>query len=98
MEENTSSVMKRYYKNKERYNTRAKKYFNEIYYPLKKKYLLEKAKKERDKKRIYNIKNDVYYIYEDASLKNKEKNFKDNNINYRVLYTCKDTSLIVSFD
>jgi len=31
MEENKSPDMIRYYKNKKRYNTRAKKYFNKIY-------------------------------------------------------------------
>jgi len=36
MEEEMSKEMIRYYKNKEKYNSRAKKYFNEIYYPRKK--------------------------------------------------------------
>jgi hypothetical protein len=100
MEENKSPDMIRYYKNKKRYNTRAKKYFNEIYYPLKKNILLEKARKEREIKRIYNIKNNIFYTYEDTSLKkkNKIKKEKKENINYRILYTCKDTSLTISFD
>lgn len=39
-----SKEMIRYYKNKERYNSRAKIYFNEIYYPKKRIELLKKAK------------------------------------------------------
>lgn len=46
MEEEMSKEMIRYYKNKEKYNSRAKKYFNEIYYPRKKSEILKKAKEK----------------------------------------------------
>ena len=49
MENEMSSVLKRYYKNKEKYNERAKNYFNEIYYPKHKDEILKKGKETRQK-------------------------------------------------
>jgi len=42
-----SKEMLRYFKNKERYNERAKKYFNEIYYPKHKTKILQKLREGR---------------------------------------------------
>ena len=47
MENEMSKSLERYYKNKDRYNARAKKYYNEIYYPLNRNKLLEKQKEKR---------------------------------------------------
>lgn len=47
-----SPVMIRYFKNKNKYNKRAKKYFNEIYYPQHKEELLIKGKEYRLSKGI----------------------------------------------
>lgn len=51
--EEISKSLERYYKNKERYNERAKKYFNEVWYPKNK----ERLKKERQEKIKYTNKN-----------------------------------------
>jgi hypothetical protein len=49
-----SKDLERYYKNKEKYNERAKKYYNEIWYP-KNKERLKKERKEKSKKKIKEI-------------------------------------------
>jgi hypothetical protein len=47
MDNKISNEMIRYKLNKDKYNTRAKKYFKEYYYPLKRDEILQKAKEKR---------------------------------------------------
>jgi hypothetical protein len=54
MDNTISKEMIRYKKNKDRYNTRAKEYFNNVYYPKHRQELLEKSREKRNKqKRVY---------------------------------------------
>jgi hypothetical protein len=50
-----SKSLERYYKNKERYNERAKKYYNEVWYPKNKERI--KREKREKKEKENNIKN-----------------------------------------
>lgn len=83
-ENEMSPVMLRYLKNKDKYNARAKKYFNEVYYPKNKSKLLQNQKEQRL------IKN-FFYVKEEKTKQTKEKIKK-------VLYNSLNHSLIVSFD
>jgi hypothetical protein len=83
-ENKMSPVMLRYLKNKDKYNARAKKYFNEVYYPQHKTELLKKGKEQRELRKIY-------YVKKERVKKEKEKIKK-------VLYNSLNHSLIVSFD
>jgi hypothetical protein len=47
MSDEISKEMKRYYQNRERYNARAKTYFNNIYYPNKKEEIKERSREYR---------------------------------------------------
>jgi hypothetical protein len=54
MDSEKSKEMLRYIKNKDRYNTRAKEYYNKVYYPQHRQELLEKSREQRNKKkRLY---------------------------------------------
>jgi hypothetical protein len=50
MDKTVSKQMLIYQKNKDRYNTRAKDYFNNVYYPKHRQELLEKSRIQRNKK------------------------------------------------
>jgi hypothetical protein len=50
MDSTKSNQMLRYIKNKDKYNIRAKEYFNNVYYPKHRQELLQKAKDQRNKK------------------------------------------------
>jgi len=80
MDSEKSKQMLRYIKNKDRYNTRAKEYYNNVYYPKHRQELLEKSREQRNKKKRL-------YITSPNKLKSIVK-----------IETCRDTSLIVSFD
>jgi len=56
-----SKEMQRYIKNRDRYNERAKKYFNEKYYPLNKDKLLQKSKEQRQLTNYIYIKKENTY-------------------------------------
>jgi len=75
-----SKEMLRYIKNKDRYNSRAKEYYNNVYYPKHRQELLEKSREQRNKKKRL-------YIVQPKINKSIVK-----------IETCRDTSLIVSFD
>lgn len=64
MDSEKSKEMLRYIKNKDRYNTRAKEYYNKVYYPKHRQELLEKSREQRNKqKRLYiNPPNKLKYI------------------------------------
>jgi hypothetical protein len=51
MDSEKSKQMLRYIKNKDRYNTRAKEYYNNVYYPKHRQKLLEKSREQRCKKK-----------------------------------------------
>jgi hypothetical protein len=82
-ENEMSSVMIRYFQNKDKYNTRAKKYFNEVYYPQHKAELLKKGKEYRQLKKIYYVKK------ERVKKEHVKKELKEKVLNH---------SLTVSFD
>jgi hypothetical protein len=63
-----SKVMLRYIKNKDKYNTRAKEYFNKVYYPKHRTELLNKGKEERQKRQQSHS-----YIYKKDKTKCIEK-------------------------
>jgi hypothetical protein len=67
-----SKEMKRYYKNKERYNERAKNYFKEVYYPKHKPELLQKSKERR-------LLNNNLYVCKYKSEKTKNIYYSLNN-------------------
>jgi len=48
-----SKDLERYYKNKEKYNERAKKYFNEVWYPKNKERIKKERQEKSKKKKIY---------------------------------------------
>jgi hypothetical protein len=50
MDSTKSNQMLRYIKNRDKYNTRAKEYYNNVYYPKHKQELLQKAREQRNKK------------------------------------------------
>ena len=56
MTELISANLQRYFDNKDKYNTRAKEYFNNIYYIQNRKAILEKQRLYREKQRLENIK------------------------------------------
>jgi hypothetical protein len=56
MTELISANLQRYFDNKDKYNTRAKEYFNNIYYIQNRKAILEKGRLYREKQRLENIK------------------------------------------
>ena len=56
MTELISKNLQRYFDNKDKYNTRAKEYFNNIYYIQNRKAILEKQRLYREKQRLENIK------------------------------------------
>ncbi len=63
-----SKNLERYYKNKEKYNDRAKKYFNENWYP-KNKERIKKERQEKSKKKNKNIlKEKIIYTNNDKNL------------------------------
>ena len=63
-----SKDLERYYKNKEKYNERAKKYFNEVWYP-KNKERIKKERQEKSKKKNKNILNEkIIYTNNDKNL------------------------------
>jgi hypothetical protein len=64
-----SKNLERYYKNKEKYNERAKKYFNEVWYP-KNKERIKKEKKEKKEKEIKKniLKKKILYTNNDKNL------------------------------
>jgi hypothetical protein len=63
-----SKNLERYYKNKEKYNDRAKKYFNEVWYP-KNKERIKKERQEKSKKKNKNIlKEKIIYTNNDKNL------------------------------
>jgi len=49
MQNEMSKQLKRYYKNKDKYNERAKIYYNTVYYPAHKEEILKKAEEYRKK-------------------------------------------------
>jgi len=49
METKISKQLKRYYENKDKYNERAKNYYNTIYYPKHREEILKKAVEQRKK-------------------------------------------------
>jgi hypothetical protein len=51
MDSEKSKEMLRYIKNKDRYNTRAKEYYNNVYYPKHRQELLIKSREQRCKKK-----------------------------------------------
>jgi len=73
-----SKEILRYIKNKDRYNSRAKEYYNNVYYPKHRQELLEKSREQRNKKKRLYITSPNKFIVK--------------------IETCRDTSLIVSFD
>ena len=56
MTELISANLQRYFDNKDKYNTRAKEYFNNIYYIQNRKAILEKGRLYREKQRLENVK------------------------------------------
>jgi len=63
-----SKDLERYYKNKEKYNERAKKYFNEVLYPKNKERIKKekREKKEKENKKI--LKKKIIYTNTDKNL------------------------------
>jgi hypothetical protein len=87
MDNEISKSMLRYLKNKDKYNERAKKYFNEIYYPQHRNEILQKSKEQR-------LSNQKYKPKSQPKTKTKEhKEIKKNNV-----VLCLDDSLDISFD
>jgi len=62
-----SKDLERYYKNKEKYNERAKKYFNEVWYP-KNKERIKKERQEKSKKKKNILKEKIIYTNNDKNL------------------------------
>ena len=63
MDSEKSKQMIRYIKNKYRYNTRAKEYYNKVYYPKHRQKLLEKAREQRNKQnRLYIVQKPIVKI------------------------------------
>ena len=56
MDNKISKEMIRYQKNKDKYNKRAKEYYNNIYYPKHRDELLMKAREQRNKNKDIKIK------------------------------------------
>jgi len=67
MSEVMSKQLKRYYENKQRYNERAKIYYNTVYYPNHRQEILKKAEEQRRKK----YKPRVIYLKPDPIIRNK---------------------------
>jgi uncharacterized coiled-coil DUF342 family protein len=63
MDSEKSKEMIRYIKNKDRYNKRAKEYYNKVYYPQHRKELLEKSREQRNKKnKLYIVQKPIVKI------------------------------------
>jgi hypothetical protein len=56
MTELISKNLQRYFDNKDKYNVRAKEYFNNIYYKQNREAILEKGRLYRAKQRLQNVK------------------------------------------
>ena len=56
MTELISANLQRYFDNKDKYNVRAKEYFNNVYYKQNREAILEKGRLYRVKQRLENIK------------------------------------------
>jgi hypothetical protein len=56
MDNKISKEMIRYQKNKDKYNKRAKEYYNNVYYPKHRDELLKKAREQRNKNKDIKIK------------------------------------------
>jgi hypothetical protein len=89
MDNEISKSMLRYLKNKDKYNERAKKYFNEIYYPQHRKEILQKSKEQR-------LTDQKYKPKSQPKIKKNIKEHKEIKKNNVVL--CLDDSLDISFD
>ena len=70
MTELISANLQRYFDNKDKYNIRAKEYFNNIYYIQNRKAILEKQRLYRAKQRLENVK---------KARKTKQKYISNNN-------------------
>jgi len=88
MDNKISKEMIRYKLNKDKYNSRAKKYFKEYYYPLKRDEILKKEKEKRLLKQ-------KFYI---PPIKKVEKNKKSFKPPIKKIEKTINISLIVSFD
>jgi hypothetical protein len=67
--EERSKNLERYYKNKEKYNERAKKYYNEVWYPKNKERIKKEKREKREKENNKNIlKKKILYTYNDKNL------------------------------
>ena len=70
-----SKNLERYYKNKEKYNERAKKYFNEVWYPKNKERIKrEKREKKKEIKEIKEIKEKKKILKKKILYTNNDKN------------------------
>ena len=56
MTELISANLQRYFDNKDKYNLRAKEYFNNVYYIKNREAILEKGRLYRAKQRLQNVK------------------------------------------
>ena len=70
MTELISANLQRYFDNKDKYNIRAKEYFNNVYYIQNREAILEKGRLYRAKQRLENIK---------KARKTKQKYISNNN-------------------
>lgn len=70
MTELISANLQRYFDNKDKYNIRAKEYFNNVYYIQNREAILEKGRLYRAKQRLENVK---------KARKTKQKYISNNN-------------------
>ena len=69
MDSTKSKQLLRYHQNQERYNTRAKIYYNNVYYPLHRDELLKKGREYRAKKKNLVMQTHAIYNNCDQNIK-----------------------------